>query len=772
MGDIESLTTYGFRGEALSSLCQVANLTIVSRTEAELAATRTVFREDGAMDTRTSCAGMPGITVTADNLFCRLPVRRNYYKSANRRKEELDKVKRLVQAFAIVCSDVRFSLHHDKCCVWSSPGGGQHMLDSVALVIGRRESNGLEKIVEYLDPVTGDLFDTETELEISGLLPVIRPGVETELARQGKNNTWIFINNRPVEFKEAEKILKESFMSVCGLESSKFPVCVINISIGGNMRDNVDPNLEPNKQKVGLTCKQVVIDGLSNILHKYWRIDKDIEESKEEKENMVLNSKSQADENYTISECTSDDDEPVVKEPLFNHIGFTQANSQATSKISADKFIENSYGLSQYFKSSIKPESTRGGEEIQFNSEDQSLEESYIDSSSGASKIQHSPILKPEMFNDSALPGVDAVYVNRLKSGDFPEIPEEELNDVSVREETSGQPRNPFIQFECQEEGQENRSPESEMDLLIVDKKNSRSEIFPSLKLKQPQFEKSFKSSPIKRKREDASLVKIDTFLSSHKRQNTTNVNCEKSKTSTSPTPTKFKRKKFLPRTRVSVTFNIDKCAAPVDDSIIPEKDMEVIGSLSSNTDSVWAVKRGQDLYAVHPPILREVILAERLMRHHKMPAQRLQEPLSLVDGILTPDLVKTVLQMSSEDNLITDERITLNGFLLSACEDRDFMVPRIQVLSSCNLIRDYGIDDLVEIISHVNENKDIRVREIRPTKVRQYLLKEAERLARDMPSTFDRESTAIQLDSWTELFGDKFKSKGFQKLSSVTENF
>ena len=127
---------------------------------------------------------------------------------------------------------------------------------------------------------------------------------------------------------------------------------------------------------------------------------------------------------------------------------------------------------------------------------------------------------------------------------------------------------------------------------------------------------------------------------------------------------------------------------------------------------------------------------------------------------------------MSSEDNLITDERITLNGFLLSACEDRDFMVPRIQVLSSCNLIRDYGIDDLVEIISHVNENKDIRVREIRPTKVRQYLLKEAERLARDMPSTFDRESTTIQLDSWTELFGDKFKSKGFQKLSSVTENF
>ena len=39
------------------------------------------------------------------------------------------------------------------------------MLNSVALVIGRRESNGLEKFIEYIDPVTvtGDLLEKETE---------------------------------------------------------------------------------------------------------------------------------------------------------------------------------------------------------------------------------------------------------------------------------------------------------------------------------------------------------------------------------------------------------------------------------------------------------------------------------------------------------------------------------------------------------------------------------------------------------------------------------
>ena len=636
------------------------------------------------------------------------------------------------------------------------------MLDSVALVIGRKESKGLEKFNTFIDPGTGDLLDKETELEMSGLLPTLRPGVETELARHGKNNTWIFINMRPVEFKEAEKMLKETFMSVCGLESSKFPVCVINISIGGNMRENVDPNLEPNKQKVGLACKQVVMDGLTKILNKHWGIEDAI---KEEKENMHTNLNSPAEVVKNKSDFESDgEDEPVVKEPLFNHIGLTQDNSQATSKITASKFIENSYGLSQYFGSSEKS-ITSDSKAKPIKVDDKSLEESYDDGSSSASKIYHSPILKPDMFKDLALPGVDAVYVSRLRDGDFPEIPDEELHDVSVREETGGdQLRNPFIQFECQEEFQDNTS-ESDMDFSTITN-SSRSEALPTLKLKQPKFDKIYKSTPNKRKREDSSLVRIDSFLSNHSRQNAPRAKSNKRSTS----PTEIKKKKFLPRTRISVTFNIDKCAAPVDDEIAPEKNLELIGSLSSSTTSMWAAKRGQELFAIHPPTLREIILKERLMRHHKMPTQRLSDPMSLADDLLPSDLVETVLQLkmsSTEDKLITDERIALNGFLLSASVDQNSTLSRIQVLSSCNLIRDYGIDDLVGILSLIKENKNISVCASRPTKVSQYLYKEANRLAQEMPNTFDKESTYLQLQSFNELFGDHFESdgKGIQKL-------
>ena len=739
MDDIESLTTYGFRGEALSSLCEVANLTIVSRTEAELAATRTVFRADGEVETRTSCARMPGVTVTADNLFCRLPVRRNYYKSSNRRREELDKVRRMVQAFAIVCSDVRFSLHHDKTCVWSTPGCND-MQDTVALVIGMKGSKGLAKFIYNLDPPTGDLLDKESELVVSGLLPVIAPGVETSLARHDKNNTWVFINKRPVEFKEAEKMLKETFMSACRLEITKFPICVVSINIGGNMRENVDPNLEPNKHKVGLACKQVVLAGLSNILNKHWGTETDEQEASQEKENINLNGKAPSEDSNRIELESEGDDETVVKEPLFNHVGLTQNNSQATSRISADKFIENKYGLTQYFEEHGKSKSLSKGVET----DQHGYQESQVKS--------HSPVLKPEMFDEPELPGPDAVYVSRLREGDFPEVPDEELQDVGEGEDPGVQQSNPYIQFECEEE--QDSAEASKFD-LSTKKIHSRSDTFPILKLKQPQFGKILKSTPTKRKREDNSLIKIDNFLT---RTNETNVEYERDE-STFPAPRERKRKKFLPRKRINVTFNMDKCAAPVLD-LVPDDNLKVVGSLQTGADPAWIVKLGPELLYLDPSSLREIILSERLMRAHKMPAEMLPDPVSLSTSLLSPELIQTVLQMSTnQDDIVTDDRVTLNGFLISACVNQDSKSARILLQASCHLIEDYGIDDLVGIISSVHENKNISVSESRPTKVREYLSKQTKRLAQEMPSTFDKESIDHQLQSWKELSGNQLKT-------------
>ena len=249
ISDLDSLDTYGFRGEALSSLCQVSELSIVTRTQHDVVSSRSVFSGQCQLVTSGQCAGKVGTEITASNLFINLPVRRNYYKNTTRRKEEVEKVKKLIYSFAIVNPSVRLSLYHDKVNVWSSHGSGS-MLDAVSLVIGRKESKHMEQFQYYLDADSGDIVDHQTYLRVSGLLP----SLTSDLGRSSKDFTWIFVNKRPVEFKELEKMLKQMFSEACNLETAKYPVSVVSVEMMEDMKQKLDPNLEPNKQKVGLAC--------------------------------------------------------------------------------------------------------------------------------------------------------------------------------------------------------------------------------------------------------------------------------------------------------------------------------------------------------------------------------------------------------------------------------------------------------------------------------------------------------------------------------------
>lgn len=84
--DLQSLMTFGFRGEALSSLCALGNLTVETRTKNEPVATHLTFDHSGLLTSERKTARQIGTTVTIDNLFSTLPVRSKEF-SRNIRKE-------------------------------------------------------------------------------------------------------------------------------------------------------------------------------------------------------------------------------------------------------------------------------------------------------------------------------------------------------------------------------------------------------------------------------------------------------------------------------------------------------------------------------------------------------------------------------------------------------------------------------------------------------------------------------------------------------------
>ena len=103
--DLESVRSFGFRGEALSSLCAVADLTILTRTSRQDVGCKLTFDRTGLLESKVPAPrGETGTTVTVCNLFESLPVRRREFEG--NAKKEFGKMQQLLQAYALIAKGI------------------------------------------------------------------------------------------------------------------------------------------------------------------------------------------------------------------------------------------------------------------------------------------------------------------------------------------------------------------------------------------------------------------------------------------------------------------------------------------------------------------------------------------------------------------------------------------------------------------------------------------------------------------------------------------
>ena len=103
------MKTFGFRGEALSSLCALSNVHIITAQEEEVPkGTRLDFETSGKLQATQVVASQRGTTVSVETIFKNLPVRRQELEKNIKR--EYGKVLALLQAYACISVNVRFSV--------------------------------------------------------------------------------------------------------------------------------------------------------------------------------------------------------------------------------------------------------------------------------------------------------------------------------------------------------------------------------------------------------------------------------------------------------------------------------------------------------------------------------------------------------------------------------------------------------------------------------------------------------------------------------------
>ena len=238
IGSLALIKSLGFRGEALPSIAAVAQVEMVTCAAGHSGGAQ-ISLEDGVVSRWGSQSRSVGTTVTARNLFRKLPARLKFLKSP---ATENSHIANVVSQYALAFPEVKFALSVDGRATLRTPGSGQ-LIDSVAQIYGLEVARNMLQI----EGVGWESGADSSSPRVTGM--VGSPAV----SRSNRNYLSFFVNRRWITSRFLAWAVEEAYHGL--LMEGKHPVAVINISLSP---DTLDVNIHPTKTEVKFQNERAV----------------------------------------------------------------------------------------------------------------------------------------------------------------------------------------------------------------------------------------------------------------------------------------------------------------------------------------------------------------------------------------------------------------------------------------------------------------------------------------------------------------------------------
>ena len=249
--DLMTISTLGFRGEALPSIASVSRLVLETRDGNEAEGTRVEFA--GGKLVGVKPAGLPaGTTVSVADLFYSVPARRKFLKSDT---TELGHIASLVTHYALANPAKQFVLTTPTQEIVNCPPT-EKLADRVYQLFGRQ---ALEELVEI--PSVSAAFGaaiTEPNMESGEQTATLKVSGFTsrpEVQRPNRNGIYVFVNRRLVRDRLILHAIHEAYRNI--LPPTVFPATLLFLEMP---YDEVDVNVHPAKIEVRFRRSQLVHD--------------------------------------------------------------------------------------------------------------------------------------------------------------------------------------------------------------------------------------------------------------------------------------------------------------------------------------------------------------------------------------------------------------------------------------------------------------------------------------------------------------------------------
>ena len=222
-GDLETIRTLGFRGEALPSIAAVSRLRLITRTRDELSGTQ-ILIEGGQVKAVEEIGSPPGTKVEVLDLFYNLPARRKFLKGV---RSELSHIIEVITRMAFIEGPVGFVLRHNARTLFNLPPT-QDERSRIRAILGK-------EVASHVVRVEG----TGEGGEVRGWATV------PTYCRGSSKGIYIYVNGRYIRDKLISHAISEAYRRL--IPAKMYPVIVLSLSLPFS---DVDVNVHPAKREV------------------------------------------------------------------------------------------------------------------------------------------------------------------------------------------------------------------------------------------------------------------------------------------------------------------------------------------------------------------------------------------------------------------------------------------------------------------------------------------------------------------------------------------
>ncbi len=236
--ELDSIKTFGFRGEALAAIKTVAHVTLLTREQGITGGTKVQADEHTLQSSQCACP--QGTTIIIEKLFETIPARKKFLKPA---PTESRAIIQTIQAYALQYLEINFELFIDNINIINAPSQ-LHITEKAAHLFDQR-------IVNNLIP----LEEKNKEITFKGII------TDHQYATYDRTQITITINNRWIKNQKLTSALIKGYMGI--LQPNKFPFAFCAITIDSTL---IDVNINPKKDDVSFLHPRIVENALQTAI--------------------------------------------------------------------------------------------------------------------------------------------------------------------------------------------------------------------------------------------------------------------------------------------------------------------------------------------------------------------------------------------------------------------------------------------------------------------------------------------------------------------------